>query len=265
MTYLLRTYRSLLHIAWANMFQYRAEMVIWAIWGLVHPLVALAVWSAAAHGGSIAGYDRAEFAAYFLVLMIFSQLTMSWDAFEFSWLVQSGRLSPKLLRPFHPVHEAVAYNVSYKAMMLFWLVPFWLLMLWALHPQAATRWWDVVLVVPTLLLAAVIRFIWGYCVAMIAFWTTKTEAINQLYWSLDFFLGGRMAPLALMPAFIRAGSKVTPFRSMTVFPVELALGRLDGRQIVEGVVAQLVWLAIGYGLFRLLWRGGIKQYSAVGA
>lgn len=265
MTYLLRTYRSLLHIAWANMFQYRAEMIIWSIWGIVHPLVALAVWSAAAHGRSIAGFDRAGFAAYFLVLMIFSQLTMSWDAFEFSWYVQTGRLSPKLLRPFHPVHEAVAYNISYKAMMLFLLVPFWLLMLWALQPQAATRWWHVALAVPTLLLAAAIRFIWNYCIAMLSFWTTKVDAFNQLYWSFDFFLGGRIAPLAIMPAFIQTASKVTPFRSMTVFPVELVLGLLDGRQIVEGILAQLVWLTIGYAIFRLLWRAGIKQYSAVGA
>jgi len=265
MSHLLRTYPSLLRVGWANMLQYRAEIAIWAVWGLVHPLVALAVWSAAAHGRSIGGYDRSEFAAYFLLLMIFGHLTMSWDAMEFSWFVRSGRLSPKLLRPIHPVHEAVAYNLAFKVMVLVVLVPIWLLIFWLLRPQAATQWWHVALTVPSLLLAAFVRFIWNYCVAVVAFWTTKVDAINQVYWSLDQFLGGRLAPLALMPAFIQAAARYSPFRSMTVFPVELALGRLNGQQIAEGMISQVVWLVIGYVLFRLLWQAGVKRYSAVGA
>ncbi len=259
MRHLLRAYGSLLHVAWAMMFQYRAEMVIWTVWGLIHPLVALAVWSAAARSGAIGGFERGDFAAYFLVL------TMSWDSFEFSWLVQTGRMSAKLLRPLHPVHEAVAYNIAYKAMMLLLLVPAWLMMLWALDAHAHPRWWHVVLTVPTLFLAAVIRFTWNSCLAMLAFWVVRVDAIHQLYWSLDMFLGGRLAPLALMPGFLRLAATYAPFRSMTVFPLELALGYLDGRQIAEGMALQVVWLAVGYGLFRLLWRAGIRQYSAVGA
>ncbi|MBN1490067.1 MAG: ABC-2 family transporter protein [Phycisphaerae bacterium] len=265
MPHTLRAYPSLFRVAWTTMFQYRAEMLIWAAWGFVHPLVALAVWSAAAHGRTIVGLGRADFAAYFLTLMIFSHLTMSWDAFEFSYLVQSGRLSPKLLRPIHPIHEAIAYNIAYKLITLLLLVPVWLLILWALHPNAATRAWHLAAVVPVLLLGAAVRFLWNYCIALVAFWTTKVDAINSLYWSFDQFLGGRLAPMALMPAFVQTAAWFAPFRSMVVFPVEVALGQLNGRQILEGLAMQLVWLVLGYGLFRLLWRLGIRQYSAVGA
>lgn len=260
----LTAYPSLLRIAWAHMLQYRAEMVIWAIWGLVHPLIALAVWSAASGGRVIAGFDQREFAAYFLLLMMFGHLTMSWDAFEFGWLVQSGRLSPKLLRPIHPVHEPIAYNVSYKVMMLVVLAPLWAILFVYFRPWAPTRWWHIPAAVPALLLAAATRFLWNYCVAMIAFWTTKVDAIHQLYWSVDQFLGGRLGPLAVMPGFIRRIGAWAPFRYMTVFPVEIAMGRLTGAEVLVGLVVQVLWLGCGYLLFRVIWRLGIRQYAAVG-
>lgn len=264
-TFLARVYLALMTVGWANMWQYRMEMAIWTVWGIVHPLVALAVWTAAAHGRSIAGYTSSDFASYFLLLMIIGHLSMSWDAFEFSWAVRSGLLSAKLLRPIHPVHEAAAYNISFKLMMLVLLVPFWLLLFWWLTPRSDAQWWHIALGAPAIALACVLRFIVNYCVAMVAFWVTKVDAINLLWWSLDQFLGGRLAPLALLPLWLQGTARFAPFRCMSVFPVELLLGRLTGPQIVEGFAAQVVWLAAAYGVFRLMWRGGVRQYSAVGA
>src|SRR2546427_5584458 len=91
MIYWLIIYRAQLKMATSMMAQYRFAILIWAVWGFVGSLISLAVWSAAsaARGGGItnaangATFSRADFAAYFLTFMIFSHLTMSWDAFEF--------------------------------------------------------------------------------------------------------------------------------------------------------------------------------------
>ena len=32
---------------------------------------------------------------------------MSWDAYDFEFEVRQGKLSPKLLRPLHPLHYAI--------------------------------------------------------------------------------------------------------------------------------------------------------------
>src|SRR5690349_2975185 len=73
----------------------------------------------AARGGSITNgtgstFARGDFTAYFLVFMIFGHLTMSWDAFEFAYRVRDGNLSPRLLKPLHPIHTDVANNVAFK-------------------------------------------------------------------------------------------------------------------------------------------------------
>jgi ABC-2 type transport system permease protein len=58
---------------------------------------------------------------------------------------------------------------------------------------------------------------------------------------------------------------ILPFRWMLGFPVELLLGRLTPTEAVVGLGVQVLWVALAYVLMRLVWRAGIRLYSAVGA
>src|SRR5258708_30628308 len=102
------------------MLQYRFAILIWAVWGFVGPLISLAVWTAVSGSnngavikGAGAGFSRADFAAYFLLFMIFGHLTMSWDAFEFAYRVRDGNLSPRLLKPLPPLHCDVPSHIPF--------------------------------------------------------------------------------------------------------------------------------------------------------
>jgi len=271
--YFWRVYRANLRMATSLMAQYRFAILIWAIWGFVGPLISLAVWSAATsgRGGAITNassgvaFSRADFAAYFLIFMIFGHLTMSWDAFEFAWRVRDGSLSPRLLKPLHPIHTDAAYNISFKLLTSLMVLPAWVLLFVLLRPTMPTSWASALLAVPALLLAGVIRYVWQYSLAVVAFWTTRVEALNQLFFTVDSFLSGRIAPLALLPGWMGVAAWYSPFRSMGAFPVELFLGRVAGADVLPGFALQALWLATGVVLLRFLWAAGIRQYSAVGA
>jgi ABC-2 type transport system permease protein len=271
MRYWLRVYRVNLRVAWALMMQYRFSTLIWAVWGFVGPLISLAVWTAAtqARGSGVMGnsqrFEQADFAAYFLVYMIFGHLTMSWDAFEFAYRVRTGSLSPQLLRPLHPIHADASFNIGFKALTTVLLLPAWLVLFAVLHPTPPTSWANLVLAAPAVLLAGMTRYIWQYALAAIAFWTTRVDAINQLYYVLDSFLAGRIAPIALMPMWLGVLARYTPFYGMGAFPVEVALGRVELLAVAQGLASQMAWLAVGVVVFRMVWSAGVKQYSAVGA
>lgn len=271
--YLVEVWRAQLKVGMAIMLQYRFAVLIWGVWGFVGPLISLAVWSAAsqARGGAVANaatgaaFAQADFAAYFLVFMIFSHITMSWDAFEFGWRVRSGMLSPHLLKPVHPIYGDAARNVAFKLVTSGMLLPVWVLLFVILKPTPPPSLGLVLLALPALILAAVMRYVWQYSLAALAFWTTRVEAINQLYFTLDAFLSGRIAPLALMPGLLGVVAYYSPFRAMGAFPVELALGRVPPAQILPGFLLQLLWLVAGVLVLRTVWNAGVKQYSAVGA
>jgi ABC-2 type transport system permease protein len=52
---------------------------------------------------------------------------------------------------------------------------------------------------------------------------------------------------------------------MIFFPIELILGRLTQSEILLGYAVGLVWLVASIVIFNLVWKNGLKQYSAVGA
>ena len=89
--------------------------------------------------------------------------------------------------------------------------------------------------------------------------------LNQLYGTTTFFLAGQVAPLSLFPEPLRVVAAVLPFRWMIAFPVEVVLGRADGRDVVIGSAMQALWIALAVLAMRGVWRRGVRRYSAVGA
>jgi ABC-2 type transport system permease protein len=72
-------------------------------------------------------------------------------------------------------------------------------------------------------------------------------------------------PLDLLPDWMMAVANLLPFRWSFGFPIEVLLGRLSRGDIVIGFAAQYLWFVIGLGALHVLWRSGVKRYSAVGA
>ena len=60
-------------------------------------------------------------------------------------------------------------------------------------------------------------------------------------------------------------ASILPFRWMMAFPVDVILGRADGRDFLIGVGMQAFWIALAMLGMRVIWRRGVARYSAVGA
>ena len=251
----------------ASQLQYRAALIIWLIGHVLDPLIYLVVWSVVSRssGGSVGGFGPNEFAAYFIVLMLVNHFTFTWIMFEYEYRVRQGALSFALLRPVHPIHADIADNVSYKLITM----PLMLLAAGALaavfRPSFHLLPWAAVAFVPVLALAFLVRFLVEWTLALTAFWTTRVSALNQAYFVVALFLSGQVAPLSLLPRPIQVAAAILPFRWTIGFPVELLLGRLTPAQALAGFAAQVAWLAASLVLLRIVWRAGVRTYSAVGA
>lgn len=251
----------------ASMLQYRASLFIWMIGQVLEPLIYLVVWStvSASRGGSVGDYTAAQFAAYYIAFMLINQVTYTWIMYEYEYRIREGLLSPALLRPVHPIHADVADNISSKlvSMPVMLVIAAGLALLF--KPVASFQLWAIFLFIPSLFLAFLIRFLVEWSLAQSAFWTTRVGALNQVYFVLMLFLSGQIAPLSLFPRPIQVLAYILPFRWMIGFPVELILGRLTFTEALIGLGVQVVWVGISLVLWRVVWRAGIRIYSAVGA
>jgi ABC-2 type transport system permease protein len=266
MKYLFRLYIQQFKTTFATMFQYRASLVIWMIGQILEPLVYLIVWSTVSNGngGSVGNYTTAAFASYFIVLMLVNQFTYTWVMYDYEYRIREGMLSFALLRPVHPIHSDVADNMMSKAITLPILTVIAIGLGFAFHAGLAVTPWIVILFIPGLLLAFALRFLLEWMLAQAAFWTTRVSAINQTYFFLLLFLSGQIAPLSLLPHPIQIAAKILPFYWTIGFPTELLLGRITFVGTLEGIGIQIGWIAVSIVLVRIVWRAGIKAYSAVG-
>ena len=163
-----------------------------------------------------------------------------------------------------PIFNTVASELAGKVVMLSFVGPATLLFALWLRPQVSFTWQAVVLFVPALLLAWLLRFFWGYWLALLAFWSTRADALLSVQDALVFLLAGEVAPVALLPAPIQALAHLLPFWYMLGFPVEVLMGQLTAVELVRGFRLQLGWLLAALGLYQLVWRRGLRRYSAVG-
>lgn len=267
MKYLVELYLQQFKTTFAAMVQYRASLFIWMIAHVLEPLVYLVVWSVVAEGGggSAGGYTTAEFAGYFIVLMLVENVSYTWIMFEYDYRIREGLLSPALLRPVHPIHSDIADNVSAKAITMPFMLAVGALLALIFRPQLSPQWWVLAAAIPALLLAFLLRFLLEWTLAQAAFWTTRVSAINQSYFVMMLFLSGQVAPLALFPPWLQVVASILPFRWTLGFPVELLLGRLTPAEALIGLGVQAAWVALAYVLMRIVWRAGIRLYTAVGA
>ena len=264
---LLRLYAQQFKTTFASMVQYRASLFIWMIAQVLEPLVYLIVWSTVSNssGGSVGGYTAQGFAGYYLALMLINQVTYTWVMYEYEYRVRQGGLSFALLKPVHPIHADISDNLSSKLVTLPILLVVAAILALIFHPTAALHLWAVLAFIPALVLAFLVRFLLEWTLALAAFWITRVSAINQVYFLLMLFLAGQIAPLTLFPRWIQVLADILPFRWMLGFPVELVLGRLTQLQALAGLGAQAAWVVISLVLVRLIWRAGVRAYSAVGA
>ncbi len=251
----------------ASMLQYRASLFIWMIGQVLEPLVYLVVWSTVSNGsgGSVGGYSTGQFAAYFIVLMLVNQVSYTWIMYEYEYRIREGYLSSTLLRPVHPIHMDIADNLSSKLISLPVMLVVAAVLAMLFHPAFSPVPWALLACVPVLMLAFLLRFLVDWTLAQAAFWTTRVSAINQVYFVLMLFLSGQLAPLSLLPRPVQVIASILPFRWMIGFPVELLLGRLTPLQALTGIGAQAIWVVLALALLRVVWRAGIRIYSAVGA
>ena len=104
-----RIIQALLGSQYAYMLEYRAEIALWALSGVL-PFIMLSVWSGSAARTGL-GLDGVALSRYFLSAFLVRQFSVVWVVYAFEEDALLGRLSPYLLQPLHPLWRYVAAHL----------------------------------------------------------------------------------------------------------------------------------------------------------
>lgn len=255
---------ALIKATWTSWLQHRGFFFLLAFGWMIPPLIYLFVWSTAAGEGGIGGMGQREFTGYYLVLILVNQFTYSQTNWTVGDNIRAGNLNTWLLRPLSPLYHTLADEAAGRVVYMAFVIPVTAVLALLLRPELRAGPGELALFVPALALAWLLRFFWGYWLATLAFWATRSDALLAAQDSLVFLLAGVVAPAPLLPGALQSAARLLPFRYMVGFPVEILAYPLERGELAAGFAIQIGWLAVAFLLYRLLWRAGLKRYSAVG-
>ncbi len=247
-------------------FQYRAANYFYMIGMIAEPVIYLVVWSAVAagQGGEVGGYTPGTFAAYYIVWTLVRNMNIVFTPYGWEERIKEGRLSGELLRPVHPIHFDIAYFGGWKLVVIVLWLPLAAIMALLFRPTLAPTLAEVLTFSVAIWGAYLIRTMFLWALGMITFWTTRVSALYELFFAAELLLSGRLVPMSLLPGWAQDLAGLLPFQWTFGFPIEALVGSLTNEQLLAGLGMQLLWIAIGAALVQIIWRAGVRRYSAVG-
>lgn len=265
--YLAPVYKTSFRLSVMQMTQYRANLAMWILSLIAEPIVYMTVWTVVTReqGGTVEGLTAGQFSAYYIAWMLVRHFSVTLAPEAISWRVRNGQFSGLMMRPLHPVHVDIGENIGYKLVAL----PIILLMMLGLAlvfpPEVNLEWWRVLAFIPAVIFSFLIRFLAHWILGLIAFWTTRANALYEVFFVAEVFLTGRLAPMQILPPPVVTIATISPFRWMISFPVEVLLGNIPAPDVLPGFLMQLFWLGMMLLLLKIVWGAATRHYTAVGA
>jgi ABC-2 type transport system permease protein len=268
MTASLRLQAQIFNLGVQTNLVYRWNFLLRVLVSFVPLLGSVFLWNAVFAGKhAFAGYTFNSMVAYFITLILVDTLTVpNEDDFQIAEDIREGRISTLLLKPLgYRLYRFYLYASARLVHAAFALVPLALAMVWLQRYYAELPWlvnlpWALL----ALIGAAMIQFFLCFALAMIAFWILDIGSITFIIYSIEFLLGGHIFPIDALPAWLQAICHCLPFAYETFFPAAILIGHVSPAAMAQGFLWQWAWVGFLYVLSGILWKRGLRQYTAVG-
>src|SRR5215813_7742152 len=265
----LQKYLTVFNLGIQNTFVYRWNYLLRAIFGLIPLIGTVFLWRAIFHesGGGMRGYDYASMIYYYLLTILVSNLvTPTEDDWQIAADIREGQINSFLTKPLNYLGYRtgifLAGRLVYTGVTIIpiALIFFYFRSYINLPSDVATYFLSIV----ALIMSAFIQFFIPYSLSMMAFWILEISTIVFIVYSFEYFLGGQMFPIDIMPAAAQAVMKWLPFYYELYCPVAIFLERLRGPEMAQALLIQTGWLLATWAGARFMWKRGLGHYQAVG-
>jgi ABC-2 type transport system permease protein len=226
-------------------------------WGMLRASVLIALFGARS---IVAGYSVQAAVTYTGITQALIAPLAIWGWWDLMRTIQTGAVASDLSRPSDFFWYWAAQDMGRAlAQVLTRGLP--LLVMYALIYRIALppTLWHWLALAAALWMALLISFAWRFIVSLAAFWVQDAIGIGRAAWTLTTFLSGFLMPLAFLPPWLITLMQCTPFPAMINTVVEIYLGLVRGPALLGALALQAVWLAVLYGVARVVLAAGVKK------
>ncbi|MEX0793917.1 MAG: ABC-2 family transporter protein [Pirellulaceae bacterium] len=275
------TWWAIFQINFHEKLVYRGDFMLGTLMRFLPIVTQVFLWSAvfgakAAQQGDavgeteIVGYSYHNIVAYYLLSTISRAFSsMPGLASGIALQIREGEIKKYLVQPLDLISffllNRMAHKVTYYIMAI---IPF--VIVFYLCRGFFDGWPppEIILAfIASLIMAFMIGFFMEASIGMIGFWFLEVRSLLFVYMLFSFFLSGHMFPLDMLTALPGPWGvivKSLPLMYLAYFPAAVFLGKIQGWELVIGLLVQLAWVVAFMVICRLAFHYGVKRYSGYG-
>jgi ABC-2 type transport system permease protein len=265
-----RKYLKIMRIALVERLTYRADFFVATLFRFLPLVTSFLLWEAIYKGSGQSehsGFTRNQMMAYLLLVQISRMFSsMPGLAGGIARDIRDGQLKKYLLQPIDMIAYLLAYRAAHKiAYIATSTLPYGLLFFW--FRDVFPSFPDVgalVAYAAALLMGFLLGFFFEACVGTVGFWLLEVTSFLYIINTLNFFISGHMFPLDLLPATAVTVLKALPFHYLAYYPAMIFLGKVPDDELRWGLAIEAAWVLGLMILSRILYKRGLRHYSAYG-
>lgn len=263
----MKKYLTIIKAYWQRALTYRFTVLTYRVGEIGEILILILMWSVIyGKQDMIKGFTFQEMMTYILVGNLFHAMVRNWLETHIAGDIKDGRLSMFLIKPiayfnfilFREIGRislAVIMSVFSQAIVILFFLNIFIFNFDILY---------LLLIFLMIILAFITELLLSFLIGLIAFWTDEVDGLYMTIERLKKFFSGGYFPINLLPLGFVKISLLFPFAYSFFVPAELYLKKIDLAAGLKGILVQLVWLILLYGIIKIIWKKGLKKYEGVG-
>src|SRR3989344_6472974 len=263
----MKKYYLIARNTWDEVLTSRTSFIMWRVRSVIQVLTIYFLWSVVVPPGkTLLGYSQSLITTYILGTLLLESIVLSSRSYIVGNEINSGNLMNFLIRPINYFSYWFSKDIGDKAMNICFSVVELTLIFLVLRPSLfiQTDPFYISFFILSVILAIFIYFFINFLLGLIGFWSPEIWAPRFIFITILGFFAGSLFPLDILPRTIYEILKFLPFTYLMYFPIKIYLGQLSIFEILSGLSISAFWVFAIYFIVKLIWRKGIRSYTAYG-
>jgi ABC-2 type transport system permease protein len=263
---LMKKYFQLFTLSWQNGFVYRTSLFLWRLRQFLSTIMSLTIWTVLFQSqNALFGYSQSQMITYIFLVGILQSFILATILNGLADTIYSGNLSFQLVKPINLFAYFFTQDMADKLKNVLFIAIETTILFFIFKPQVLFPPFPVFLLFIIWTTGGILlNFFIQLIFASLGFWSPETWGPRFLFFMLVDFTAGKLFPLDILPSVLKNAIAFTPFPFLSFWQIQLFLQKLTPTQVIQQSIVLGVWVGLMAVITVVLWKRGIKEYSAAG-
>lgn len=215
--------------------------------------------------GEVGGFTVEDTVTYAIIAQSLLMVMSAFGNKELSQAIVKGTIAVDLARPIDFYLYWGAMDLGRAVYYFFFRgIPTFLLGALVVGVERPATVEHALLFFGAMLLGMLVSFAFRFVTNSLAFWTSDARGVLYLTNTVIMFFSGFIVPLNFFPPWLANIANALPFRGLAQAPINIYLGKLEGRGLIAFAFQQVAWLIVLTVAGRLVLTRMVRRVTLAG-